>query len=267
MSTEKMREALEQIASLRASSFETQADFAAECQRIAIEALSLPATEQASAEQEPVAGGDLIAALMRAADDYCEAGGHGETWTGSPASYGKHVEESRAKVVSEALKLLTAPVSTKVAEQEPAFFTAWADSNGPVPLPGFSNETEKGVKNLILKHARSEGYKGTVTSRLMDMGWWVAPVYSAPVSQPAPAANTCALTECQGKPRCEACKAFDGKPAPAPLPEFSDDEIDALIEPVLRAGGSSLRHYTMQKSKDDMRAAMRAAIATKKGRV
>jgi Lar family restriction alleviation protein len=42
---------------------------------------------------------------------------------------------------------------------------------------------------------------------------------------------------------------------------LSDEWVDALIEPVLRAAGSSLKHYTMQKSRDDMRAAMRGALA------
>jgi len=37
--------------------------------------------------------------------------------------------------------------------------------------------------------------------------------------------------------------------------------IDQHLDAVLRASGSALRHYTMQKSKDDMRAAMQAAMA------
>lgn len=36
--------------------------------------------------------------------------------------------------------------------------------------------------------------------------------------------------------------------------------IDTHLDAVLRAAGSSLRHYTMQKSLDDMREAMRKAI-------
>lgn len=39
-----------------------------------------------------------------------------------------------------------------------------------------------------------------------------------------------------------------------------DDELDRHLDAVLRAAGSALRHYTMQKSLDDMRAAMRAAM-------
>lgn len=38
-------------------------------------------------------------------------------------------------------------------------------------------------------------------------------------------------------------------------------EIDQHLDAVLRAAGSALRHYSMQKSLDDMRAAMRAAMA------
>lgn len=41
---------------------------------------------------------------------------------------------------------------------------------------------------------------------------------------------------------------------------IADDEIDLYLDAVLQAAGSALRHYTMQKSLDDMRAAMRAAM-------
>lgn len=50
-------------------------------------------------------------------------------------------------------------------------------------------------------------------------------------------------------------------PDAAPKAALTDAELDPLIEKVLRAGGSSLRHYSMQKSKDDMRAAMRECLA------
>lgn len=36
--------------------------------------------------------------------------------------------------------------------------------------------------------------------------------------------------------------------------------IDKALDDVLRAAGSGLKHYSMQKTKDDMRAAMRRAI-------
>lgn len=59
------------------------------------------------------------------------------------------------------------------------------------------------------------------------------------------------------------------KPQHSPLPmqvgqeavPHSDSEIDMLIEPILRAAGSSLKHYSLQKSLDDMRSAMRSALA------
>lgn len=37
-------------------------------------------------------------------------------------------------------------------------------------------------------------------------------------------------------------------------------KIDAHLDAVLRASGSALRHYSLQKSRDDMRAAMKAAL-------
>ncbi len=42
---------------------------------------------------------------------------------------------------------------------------------------------------------------------------------------------------------------------------FSDEMVDKHIDAVLRASGSGLRHYSMQKSLDDMRAAMRRAMS------
>ena len=37
-------------------------------------------------------------------------------------------------------------------------------------------------------------------------------------------------------------------------------KLDQHLDAVLRAAGSALRHYTMQKSLDDMRSAMKAAV-------
>lgn len=42
---------------------------------------------------------------------------------------------------------------------------------------------------------------------------------------------------------------------------MSPEEIDKHLDAILRASGSSLRHYTMQKSLDDMRAALRSALS------
>lgn len=39
-----------------------------------------------------------------------------------------------------------------------------------------------------------------------------------------------------------------------------DAEVDARIDAVLRASGSALHHYSMAKTREDMRAAMRAAM-------
>jgi hypothetical protein len=51
----------------------------------------------------------------------------------------------------------------------------------------------------------------------------------------------------------------DAAPQDASAP-LTNDQLDALIDPILRAAGSALRHYTMQKSRDDMRQAMRDAL-------
>jgi hypothetical protein len=64
----------------------------------------------------------------------------------------------------------------------PDFYTACAlyeegGEAGWIPLPGYSNETEHGVKHLVLEAARKEGYKGTVAGRLLELGWEIRPVY------------------------------------------------------------------------------------------
>lgn len=45
-----------------------------------------------------------------------------------------------------------------------------------------------------------------------------------------------------------------------PAAGASDEQIDTHLDVILRAAGSALRHYTMQKSMDDMRSALRRAI-------
>jgi hypothetical protein len=42
---------------------------------------------------------------------------------------------------------------------------------------------------------------------------------------------------------------------------MSQEQLDKHLDAILRASGSALRFYTMQKSIDDMRAALLAAIA------
>lgn len=71
---------------------------------------------------------------------------------------------------------------------EPEFFTVFASHNGgKIALPGYSNETEKGVKDLVLQAARQEGYKGTVAGRLLELGWWIGPVFASSADAAAPA--------------------------------------------------------------------------------
>jgi len=41
----------------------------------------------------------------------------------------------------------------------------------------------------------------------------------------------------------------------------SYDRVDQAIDNILKASGSSLKYYTMQKSLDDMRAAMREIMS------
>mgnify|MGYP000007488251 FL=1 len=42
--------------------------------------------------------GPLVADALTAADEYAEAGGHAECWTGTLASYNQHLADARTKV-------------------------------------------------------------------------------------------------------------------------------------------------------------------------
>ena len=42
---------------------------------------------------------------------------------------------------------------------------------------------------------------------------------------------------------------------------MTDDQIDVHLDNILKASGSALKHYSIQKTKDDMRQALRQAIA------
>lgn len=78
-----------------------------------------------------------------------------------------------------------------VAPVAPDFYTAcaWNEDRGEgrwIAIPGYSDVTEHGVMNRVLEVARKEGYKGTATGRLMELGWEIRPIYlSAPPPQAA----------------------------------------------------------------------------------
>ena len=38
---------------------------------------------------------------------------------------------------------------------------------------------------------------------------------------------------------------------------MNDEQIDAMLDDILKAAGSALRYYTLPKSREDMRAAVR----------
>ncbi|UFM63651.1 hypothetical protein LOS78_05660 [Paracoccus sp. MA] len=42
---------------------------------------------------------------------------------------------------------------------------------------------------------------------------------------------------------------------------LTDEQCDQIADAILRASGSALRHYTLQKSRDDIRAAVRLSVS------
>lgn len=47
--------------------------------------------------------------------------------------------------------------------------------------------------------------------------------------------------------------------------DLLDEQLDTHLDIILRAGGSGLRHYSMHKTREDMREALRAALAMSMG--
>ena len=95
---------------------------------------------------------------------------------------------SSITAVREALRRWGQP-SEAIAPVAPDFYTAcaWNEDRGEgrwIAIPGYSDVTEHGVKNRVLEVARKEGYKGTATGRLLDLGWEIRPAHLAPQAQP-----------------------------------------------------------------------------------
>ena len=54
--------------------------------------------------------------------------------------------------------------------------------------------------------------------------------------------------------------AFYTTPPQRTWVDLTDEEIDFHLDKILKAAGSALKHYSMQKTKDDMRQALREAL-------
>lgn len=57
----------------------------------------------------------------------------------------------------------------------------------------------------------------------------------------------------------EPCQSLCDTPCGSP--RLTDADVDQHLDAVLKAAGSALRYYTLPRSLDDMRAAMRRAMA------
>lgn len=103
-----------------------------------------------------------------------------EHWPAFATSGARPLQGMRAAMCDAIAKWGAPPVAG-----EPDFYTvcAWYEGGGEagwIPLPGYSNETEHGVKHLVLEAARKEGYKGTAAGRLLELGWEIRPVFLTP---------------------------------------------------------------------------------------
>jgi hypothetical protein len=58
----------------------------------------------------------------------------------------------------------------------------------PVCLTGYVG-TESEIASKVMEMARREGYRGTFADRMKELGWWIAPVFTAPPADPAKASE------------------------------------------------------------------------------
>lgn len=59
-----------------------------------------------------------------------------------------------------------------------AGFMAFGCAHGVAcSIPDYSGLSEFIVKDKILNAARREGYRGTIAGRMLELGWWIEPVY------------------------------------------------------------------------------------------
>lgn len=58
----------------------------------------------------------------------------------------------------------------------------------PVCLTGYVG-TESEIASKVMEMARREGYRGTFADRMKELGWWVAPLFTAPPADPAKASE------------------------------------------------------------------------------
>lgn len=59
----------------------------------------------------------------------------------------------------------------------------------PVCLTGYVG-TESEIASKVMEMARREGYRGTFADRMKELGWWIAPVFTAPPADPAKASGS-----------------------------------------------------------------------------
>ena len=48
-----------------------------------------------------------------------------------------------------------------------------------VRFGGYEGSSAEEVKGYVLTRARREGFKGTADERLVQLGWWIEPIYRA----------------------------------------------------------------------------------------
>ena len=70
------------------------------------------------------------------------------------------------------------PVEARVG---PVAFMAFGGSaTAPIALCEYTGATELAVYQKVGDVARREGFRGTGKERMVELGWWVAPVFMRP---------------------------------------------------------------------------------------
>lgn len=96
---------------------------------------------------------------------------------------------------------------------------------------------------VVVFDEEGAGYVSGINGAGMDVDWHMCQEHI----------NDAVTEGVPGAEKWKAIRMIEFRP-------FTEAELDYHLDQVLQASGSGLKHYSMQKTKEDMRAALKAAI-------
>lgn len=113
----------------------------------------------------------------------------------------------------------------------------------PLCITGYAG-TESEIARKVMEAARREGYRGTFADRMKELGWWIAPLYTAPPADPAKATEcaNCGNDGSSANAGCHSCGETTAK-ASGSAPDGwrpTRDQITSACE-AYASGGQDFR--------------------------